>query len=338
MKAQKLPRAAWFISLALACVPASAHAADIETVTGKPGSVDACSYRVSGRIASGDADKVEQMLATETGKIFNYPDTELNQQITVCLSGPGGNYLEGIRLALVYSRFDVTTVIADGDTCLSACAVSFLGGRYNSRSGVGYSPSRYLFPNSVLGFHAPQLVVAGGDFTSEQVLNSWSIALDAIAEIQKHKRDLFIDDDLIAELVAHRGDDFYYVSTVDDLGYFNIELAGARAETIREDTIKAACWNAYHWLYFDTNKRFSDAEWNEVFAGNYGQFDRRTGIYEMGISDGSMSCLASEPDDAPEIYPIRVILSWGLIEKPDARYAFNRRILFRGNRQLPSTR
>ncbi len=321
--------------------PAAARAISFAEGTGAPGLQSQCSLRLDGPIEKGDAAAVEQRLAADTGKVSNYPSHLPQEQYVVCLSGPGGNYLEGIALARLFSRFDVTTRVEDGKSCLSACAIAFLGGRYNSRSGEGFSASRLLSPDSRLGFHAPQLVVADGDYSRDQVLASYTIALDAISELQKHKKDLFVDDDLIAEIVAHRDEDFYYIDTVDDLAYFDIDLIGYRDNAIRSDTRKAACWNAFNWLLVDQNVRMSDAEWEQVFTQKGDNFFRapRPDIYVFTPFDGPMYCHVSKPASAPDSGPVRVVLSeFDNLSDPRGEYYTTPLILMRGNRTLPTTR
>ena len=318
-----------------------ARAIEIGEGTGAPGPQTQCSLRLDGPIGKGDAAAVEQRLAADTGKVSNYPSHLPQEQYVVCLSGPGGNYLEGIALARLFSRFDVTTRVEDGKSCLSACAIAFLGGRYNSRSGEGYSASRLISPDSRLGFHAPQFVVADGDYSREQVLASYTIALDAISELQKHKKDLFIDDDLIAGIVAHRDDDFHFIDTVDDLAYFDIGLIGYRDNAVRDDTRKAACWNAFNWLLVDRNVRMSDADWEQVFAQKGDSFHRapRPDIYVFTPFDGPMYCHVSRPADAPDNGPVRVVLSeFDDLSDPRGQYYTTPLILMRGNRTLPTTR
>lgn len=307
----------------------------------KQGSVDNCSLRVEGPIEKGDNQRVEALLRASTSEIFNYPDFKPENQYVVCLSGPGGNYLEGIALAKTFSSFDVTTLVEDGKSCLSACAIAFLGGRINFRSGEGYSPSRVLFPGSRLGFHAPQLTVGDGEYTEQQVLAAYDVALNAISALNSNAKTLYIDDNLISEIIAHRGEDFYYVDTIDDLSHFDIRLAGHRDNPIRNDTRKAACWNAFNWLLVGDNTRMTDEEWSSVFNDNSPGFldSSRKDIYTFYPFDGPMYCHVSRPPDAPDIGPVQIVLSeLQDLSDPRGRYYTTGLALFRGNRTIDTTR
>lgn len=319
----------------------SVDAVTLEELSKKQTSFSNCSLQVTGAIVKGDAEKIEAVIAEATKQIFNYPNPDFDKQYVVCLSGPGGNYLEGIKIARIFSKFYVTTIVRNNETCLSACAIAFLGGRYNSRSGVGFSSSRYLFPDSTLGFHAPQLQVNEGDYSQKAVLTAYKIALDAISEIQKSARKLFIDEYLITEMFAHRGSDFYYISTVDDLTYFDIGLLGYRERKIQTDTRRAACWNAFNWNVTDNNNRLSSDEWNDVFQQKsdtlFGSKKRDT--YTFFPFDGPMYCKISRPSNAPNTGPIQVILSESEdLSDPRAFFYTTPLILMRGNRLLSTTR
>ena len=209
-----------------------AHAVTFERSGNLQTTVDKCTLTISGTILKGDAAKISAVIEQDTSSIFNYPGIGVDENYVVCLTGLGGNYLEGFRMAQVFSKFFVATSVPDKASCLSACAIAFLGDRKNFRSGEGFAPSRFLFPDSVLGFHAPQLSIADGNYTQEAVLAAYKVALDAISELQAHARDLYINKDLIREAIAHRGDDFYYVNTIDDLAYFDITLLGYKKRTI----------------------------------------------------------------------------------------------------------
>lgn len=324
-----------------ALVTSFAEAITIERSDNILTSVDQCTLMVSGIIVKGDAAKISTLIEQDTWLIPNYPRIGDNENYVVCLTGPGGSYLEGIAMAHVFSKFDVATSVPDRASCLSACAVAFLGGRRNFRSGAGYAPSRHLFPDSKLGFHAPQLVIKDGKYSQEAVLAAYKIALDSITELQASARELYIDKDLIRKTVAHRGEDFFYVNTVDDMAYFNITLLGYRERAIEEDTRRAACWNAFHWHYHPDNMRFNSEEWSRVFSDNFNPLGdlRPQGTYVFTPFDGEVICNVTKPDNAPDSGSIQVILS----ESPDLSDPMvsiytTPMILMRGNRTLSSTR
>lgn len=92
-----------------------------------------------GDIVSGDLEKVRQF-------IFSLPAKENS---VVYLSSNGGLLYEGIALGLFFNEYRIKTVVEGGASCLSACAIAFLGG--TARDG---SPWRSSSDNSRLGYHS----------------------------------------------------------------------------------------------------------------------------------------------------------------------------------------
>ena len=62
-----------------------------------------CSLRVSGEIEKGDAAVIRQTIEPVVSQIYNYPSPDYDEQYVVCLSGPGGNCLEGVKLAKIFA-------------------------------------------------------------------------------------------------------------------------------------------------------------------------------------------------------------------------------------------
>ena len=63
---------------------------------------------------------------------------------TVYLSSGGGLLADGFQLGHIFRRYNVGTAITGGQTCASACATAFLGGRH-----------RAMYADAKLMFHAP---------------------------------------------------------------------------------------------------------------------------------------------------------------------------------------
>ncbi len=329
--------------LLLACMAigaGNASAITLEEGTGALGSVNECSLRIDGVIEKGDNAKVADHIKAATSRFEFYPEVLRDKQYVVCLSGPGGNYLEGIEIAKTLSSLDVTTKVEDGQSCLSACAIAFLGGRFNSQSGEGYFPSRYLFPGSRLGFHAPQLTVPDADYSKDQVQKAYGLALDAITELNAASKDLFISPDLTAAIVRHRDNDFFFTETIDDLAHFRFDLAGYRKNAVRDDTRKAACWNAFNWKYIGANRRMSDEEWTNAFADTSTEDEKvPKGIFLFFPFDGPMFCRVSIPYPDAETLQIKVVLSQNRdMSDPAGEYYAEHTILYRGTRKIGETR
>jgi hypothetical protein len=83
---------------------------------------DGNAIRLEGDIERGDANTL-QSLITSTGIT------------TLYLNSNGGNALEGYSLGYTINRNGMLTIVGDTDTCLSACAVAFIGGTSKVLSG-----------------------------------------------------------------------------------------------------------------------------------------------------------------------------------------------------------
>src|SRR5690606_32028891 len=74
----------------------------------------------------------------------------------VTLHSPGGNYIEGLKLANFMRENHIATVVEQGSSCYSACAFAFLGGTgYSPQQGIGIYIDRMIELGGRLGFHAP---------------------------------------------------------------------------------------------------------------------------------------------------------------------------------------
>jgi len=83
---------------------------------------DGNAIRLEGEIERGDAN-ILQSLITSTGIT------------TLYLNSNGGNALEGYSLGYTINRNGILTIVGDAGTCLSACAIAFIGGTSKVLSG-----------------------------------------------------------------------------------------------------------------------------------------------------------------------------------------------------------
>lgn len=113
-------------------------------------------FSYKGDTVAGDVDRLRSMYegfvhcrnecATETGRAT----------AVLTLSGPGGNYHEGLALADFLRANSIATVVEAGAECYSACAFAFLGGTgYSSSDRIGQYVDRMIEPGGIVGFHAP---------------------------------------------------------------------------------------------------------------------------------------------------------------------------------------
>ena len=72
---------------------------------------------LAGEIEMGDADYLLAQLLNIDGKVV------------VTLDSPGGSLLEGIYLARLFQKTDISAVVMRGAECASSCAIAFIGAR-----------------------------------------------------------------------------------------------------------------------------------------------------------------------------------------------------------------
>jgi ATP-dependent protease ClpP protease subunit len=67
---------------------------------------------------------------------------------SVYLKSKGGYLSDGFKVGELFSRYNVQTVIGDGDECMSACSTAFLGGKFRIMVGSAklmvHAPYYYL--------------------------------------------------------------------------------------------------------------------------------------------------------------------------------------------------
>ena len=78
---------------------------------------------LEGEIKQRDSDKLKAMVEA----------TGIN---TVFLNSNGGNAVEGFNLGYTINELGLQTIVADGTSCLSACAIAFLGGTSKVQGGL----------------------------------------------------------------------------------------------------------------------------------------------------------------------------------------------------------
>ncbi len=97
-----------------------------------------------GRIEAGDADRLSAYARPVQKE-------DRNSDFTVDLSSPGGSLSEGLKLGNLFRERKFSTRVRAGQSCLSACAIAFLGGTIEgvTKDGVW----RTMEPGARLGFH-----------------------------------------------------------------------------------------------------------------------------------------------------------------------------------------
>src|SRR5262249_18532418 len=133
---------------------AKAYAANKRTDGFWPSDPVLCDIILDGAIATGDAKSIEQAFQGIVGTVS--PITIF--PFFLCLRSGGGDLREAVAIAEFLLRAEgptIETVVEDGRTCASACAVIFLAGRAPAARGAW--PQRFLHPRGRLMFHSFQL-------------------------------------------------------------------------------------------------------------------------------------------------------------------------------------
>ncbi|MEM9911392.1 MAG: hypothetical protein AAF922_11480 [Pseudomonadota bacterium] len=246
-----------------------------------------CSISLSGQIETGDVAALSQIVDPVIAEDDNYPDFRTGAQIVLCLQSTGGSFLEGLRLAEYVSEKAITTKVIPGGTCLSACALAFMGGNLDTRSGVGWLSSRYLHPTSTLGFHAPRLDLPEDGFTRKDVDRAYASALLAIGLVSQNAKKLRLSQTLLTDMVNHIGDDLEMIDTVDDIAVNDIKLYGYDVVPMDERASSFACWNAFRWEFHvgSFEHELDNFDWTAVEM-----YPSENGLLSFTPFDGVMYC------------------------------------------------
>jgi hypothetical protein len=150
----------------------TSEAASAGTLTETP-NLEQCDYLFSGEVEPGDALKIESMIPAR------YDGSRL------CLNSPGGDFTEGLKMfQVIWNKDSVATLIRSGDSCMSACALAFLGGSLVQGTGTMRSKNTVIEPGARLGFHAPRLVLPQGNaYEAATVQNAYTLAISSSAEL-----------------------------------------------------------------------------------------------------------------------------------------------------------
>jgi PAN domain len=226
-----------------------------------------CDVIIDGPIAKGDAATLKQRV----GELMSAPQGVISYFL--CLRSPGGDLDEALKIARFVKRTQrpsIATVIEDGQTCASACALIFLAGNAPARKGAW--PSRFLHRRGRLIFHSYRLSLdnlsdndlanslRSGDNRSlrREIEDLYELGLrdeqDVIAIFQasQYNGEVFggpwVRPGLFLEMFAQGPNEFVCVDTVDAVGRWNIQVFGVELpEKPTKQQYANACHNLYHW-------------------------------------------------------------------------------------------
>jgi hypothetical protein len=113
-------------------------------------------FHFEGPVAEGDASALAALIDEFVECAPDLLDITGSNCAVVTLNSPGGDYIEGLRLAALMRERAIATVVEATAECYSACAFAFLGGTgYSRQEGIGAYIDRMIEPDGILGFHAP---------------------------------------------------------------------------------------------------------------------------------------------------------------------------------------
>lgn len=200
--------------------------------------------RLDGEIQSGDTKRLEEA-------IHNCTDSrDQNGRLSIkraVLNSPGGNLLEAVKLGTYFFENNIGTLVEE--KCLSACAVSFMGGRrggdYGNRSeSITW---RQMMPSAHLGFHAPflpnGLEIPVTTTTGNRLLGiGHDAALEAAAQLLVYSAQVNWPVDLMQEMLSTPASEMLLVETVGQLRSWKIDVVAPNDRIFFSDSeLSQAC-------------------------------------------------------------------------------------------------
>lgn len=264
-------RMMWVLFLVAFLAPMQAAGAVIERLEGHP---EGCTLMVSGLIQSGDAEVLREAIP--------FGDK-------VCFESEGGNWAEGVNIALALYETRVPTHIPENSVCLSACAIAFLGGTQLAEEGSTMR-SRSMHSSSTLGFHAISLNVDGEyKYNSSEVERAFRLALDAVSLIYSNIEKLRVEAAFVNSfLQVHGADQFIYIDTVGEAERLGVTVTGVSNEVgeLDRDALRRICFDSFNYFSYRDDDRYfvSDTHYFTVREdGLSGYYD---GIFVASNEEG----------------------------------------------------
>jgi hypothetical protein len=213
------------------CVGNPVFSAEFETLSTQPIAWEkrfsgACTHRLTGEIAPGDAGKVAAEIASLPGQDHD----DLN--FIVCMNSPGGSLADGIAIGKLFKDNFFGTFVPQGAECLSACAVAFMHGTVGAYEY--FLNHRMMHPSARVGFHAPSLPFEGdpNDLVPLSLVNAAYLAArkniaDIVAAASNPVSDFaapVIPLQLLSGMLSTPENDFLYVDTLHQAFAWQIDI------------------------------------------------------------------------------------------------------------------
>lgn len=227
------------------CVTFGMYSAHAATVENRENAIMGCKIFISGTIRVGDAQTVEDMLRKEL--IQSGRSTVESHVQRVCLDSRGGSMQEALRIARIIERFGWGTAVGPGHTCESACALAFMAGvSHGAEDGEPYRRiNRILHPTARLGFHRPELIVAGSNYSASAVSDAFSVSMDAISDLVRTRIDSQYDfpDILLDRMLRTPANEMFYIETVGEAAGLSIGVISKWPDIDIVDAVNNMCKN-----------------------------------------------------------------------------------------------
>jgi hypothetical protein len=159
---------------------------------------------LTGEIVEGDAEKLKAIIqsANEAGRLVS----------GIRFNSLGGNLLEGVKLASIIRYGKISTVVANGAKCASACFIVFAAG---TQKFVSYTAS--------VGVHGAS--DRGGRESG-----------DATVSMARMVKELGVPEGIIGKMVVTRPDDIVWLDP-DDLRSMGTSMTGKPAQVPSDQSI-----------------------------------------------------------------------------------------------------
>jgi hypothetical protein len=254
-----------------------AHAAELQVIGMTNDAIDiqapdpaiACTHRITGQFAPGDADRMARSLRSS---IEGWRNQNRYGVSVICLDSPGGAISEALELGAVLREMAIGTKLEAGARCESACALLFMAGSFHAHES-GYYKWRVMHPTARLGFHAPSLQVERGDYDAATVTRAYALAMETLARtVEDLMQNRGFEDgehlkpSLIATMLRTPPDRMFHVETVDQAGRWGITIGPLRptSQTMTEMDFRRACANQKAWGADESSA--SDIYWQQKFV------------------------------------------------------------------------
>lgn len=200
-------------------------------------------FSLDGAIEPGDSVKLRALLNNTLREY--YPNALA--RVVIELNSNGGSFAEGVELMRTFRELGIGTRVTSEASCLSACAIAFLGGTVVNEASMS-ERFRFVQPGGLLGFHAPSLGIDGDNLVPAALMEtSYASALLALGELISESKAFEIDTSLLEVITSTPPDDMYIVEIVDDFARWNIDIETAADWTPDATDVARTCYSYFLW-------------------------------------------------------------------------------------------